>query len=191
MVLNKNNITYKKLIAVSFIGLSLAACSSSKEENISTTNIELDSPNLSPVSFLFWPTKGPVISTFSDAQEGNKGIDISGERGQAIVAAAGGKVVYSDNALRGYGNLVIIRHNDELLSAYAHNDTLLVMEGQMVNAGQRIATMGNSDASSTRLHFEIRYKGRSVDPIPYLPAKFISPIKKTSPTVNSLLGDKQ
>ncbi|HCK8897074.1 TPA: protein-L-isoaspartate(D-aspartate) O-methyltransferase [Salmonella enterica subsp. enterica serovar Typhi] len=102
---------------------------------------------------------------------GNKGIDIAGSKGQAIVATADGRVVYAGNALRGYGNLIIIKHNDDYLSAYAHNDTMLVREQQEVKAGQKIATMGSTGTSSTRLHFEIRYKGKSVNPLRYLPQR--------------------
>lgn len=116
-----------------------------------------------------WPTKGRVIKRFSSGDQGNKGIDIAGRRGQSIVSAAAGTVVYSGNALRGYGNLVIVKHNDKYLSAYAHNDRLLVKEGQNVNAGQKIATMGSSGTNSIRLHFEIRYQGKSVNPTRYLP----------------------
>ncbi len=116
-----------------------------------------------------WPTKGRVIKNFSAGDQGNKGIDIAGQRGQAIVATAKGTVVYSGNALRGYGNLVIVKHNDNYLSAYAHNDRLLVSEGQSVKAGQKIATMGSSGTNSVRLHFEIRYQGKSVNPKRYLP----------------------
>lgn len=121
------------------------------------------------VSSWIWPTKGRVIKNFSAGDQGNKGIDIAGQRGQAIVATAKGTVVYSGNALRGYGNLVIVKHNDSYLSAYAHNDRLLVSEGQNVNAGQKIATMGSSGTNSVRLHFEIRYQGQSVNPKRYLP----------------------
>lgn len=117
-----------------------------------------------------WPTtSGRVIEQFSTSEQGNKGLDISGQRGQAILAAADGQVVYSGNALRGFGNLIIINHTNEYLSAYAHNDALLVKEGQKVKRGQQIARMGNTDASSVRLHFEIRYRGQSVNPISYLP----------------------
>ncbi|HFL9322841.1 TPA: peptidoglycan DD-metalloendopeptidase family protein [Escherichia coli] len=88
-----------------------------------------------------------------------------------IIATADGRVVYAGNALRGYGNLIIIKHNDDYLSAYAHNDTMLVREQQEVKAGQKIATMGSTGTSSTRLHFEIRYKGKSVNPLRYLPQR--------------------
>ncbi|MFA0440579.1 hypothetical protein BCU70_07490 [Vibrio sp. 10N.286.49.C2] len=126
-------------------------------------------PPAAKVSSWVWPTKGRVIKNFSVGDQGNKGIDIAGQRGQAIVATAGGTVVYSGNALRGYGNLVIVKHNDNYLSAYAHNDRLLVSEGQSVKSGQKIATMGSSGSNSVRLHFEIRYQGKSVNPKRYLP----------------------
>ena len=116
-----------------------------------------------------WPTTGRVIEQFSTAEQGNKGVDIAGKRGQTIIAAADGQVVYSGNALRGFGNLIIINHTNEYLSAYAHNDVLLVKEGQKVKRGQQIARMGSTDASSPRLHFEIRYRGQSVNPVSYLP----------------------
>jgi len=125
--------------------------------------------NNKKISKWLWPTKGRVIKNFSAGDQGNKGIDIAGQRGQSVVSTAGGTVVYSGNALRGYGNLVIIKHNDNYLSAYAHNDRLLVHEGQSVKAGQKIATMGSSGTSSVRLHFEIRYQGKSVNPKRYLP----------------------
>lgn len=125
----------------------------------------------SPISAWRWPTDGKVIENFSGAEGGNKGIDIAGSKGQAIVATADGRVVYAGNALRGYGNLIIIKHNDDYLSAYAHNDTMLVREQQEVKAGQKIATMGSTGTSSTRLHFEIRYKGKSVNPLQYLPQR--------------------
>lgn len=118
-----------------------------------------------------WPTTGPVISGFSLAETGNKGIDIRGNRGQAVKAAAAGKVVYAGNALRGYGNLVIIKHNDDYLSAYAHNEVLRVKEQQTVSTGQHIADMGSSDTTDVRLHFEIRYQGSSVNPMKYLPKR--------------------
>ncbi|MDN3681672.1 peptidoglycan DD-metalloendopeptidase family protein [Vibrio tapetis subsp. quintayensis] len=121
------------------------------------------------VSKWLWPTKGRIIKGFSAGDQGNKGIDIAGQRGQSIVSTANGTVVYSGNALRGYGNLVIVKHNDNYLSAYAHNERLLVKEGQSVKAGQKIATMGSSGANGVRLHFEIRYQGKSVNPNRYLP----------------------
>jgi len=125
--------------------------------------------NSNKVDSWSWPTKGRVIAKFSSAENGNKGIDIAGKRGQTVQASAGGTVVYAGNALRGYGNLVIIKHSDDYLSAYAHNDKVLVKEQQTVKAGQKIASMGSSGSNSVRLHFEIRYKGKSVNPLRYLP----------------------
>ncbi|WP_192458791.1 murein hydrolase activator NlpD [Musicola keenii] len=118
-----------------------------------------------------WPTDGKVIDSFSATEGGNKGIDIAGSRGQPIISTAAGRVVYAGNALRGYGNLIIIKHNDDYLSAYAHNETMLVREQQEVKAGQQIATMGSTGTSSVRLHFEIRYKGKSVNPLRFLPQR--------------------
>ena len=117
-----------------------------------------------------WPAEGKVVGTFSKSESGNKGIDIAGARGSKVVAAADGKVVYSGSALRGYGNLVIIKHTDTFLSAYAYNDTILVKEREWVSAGQQIATMGDSGTNSVKLHFEVRYRGKSLDPMKYLPA---------------------
>jgi lipoprotein NlpD len=127
--------------------------------------------NSAPVSTWRWPTDGKIIDNFSSSEGGNKGVDIAGTRGQPIFATADGRVVYAGNALRGYGNLIIIKHNDDYLSAYAHNDTMLVREQQEVKAGQKIATMGSTGTSSVRLHFEIRYKGKSVNPLRYLPQR--------------------
>lgn len=118
-----------------------------------------------------WPTNGKVIQGFSNADGGNKGIDISGSKGQAVYAAAGGRVVYAGNALRGYGNLIIIKHNDDFLSAYAHNDSISVKDQQDVRAGEQIAKMGSTGTNGVKLHFEIRYKGKSVDPMRYLPRR--------------------
>lgn len=115
-----------------------------------------------------WPTSGKTLAGFSEG--GNKGVDIGGKAGQPILASADGKVVYSGSGLRGYGNLIIIKHNNIFLTAYAHNSKLLVKEGQLVKQGQKIAEMGNSDSSQVMLHFEIRRLGKPVDPLKYLPA---------------------
>ena len=116
-----------------------------------------------------WPATGKVVRGFSVAENGNKGIDISGKRGAPVKAAAAGTVVYAGNALRGYGNLIIIKHSDDYLSAYAHNDSIKVREQQKVKAGQLIAGMGSTDSDSVLLHFEIRYRGKSQNPASYLP----------------------
>jgi len=114
------------------------------------------------------PTSGKLVAGFSES-DNRKGVDIVGARGQAVVASAAGKVVYSGSGLRGYGKLIIIKHNKTYLSAYAHNDRIMVKEGQNVGKGQKIAEMGNSDANQIKLHFEIRKFGKPVDPAKYLP----------------------
>lgn len=121
----------------------------------------------SDVSFI-WPVRGEIVATFDEAKN-RKGLDIGGVAGTAILAAAEGKVVYAGSGLRGYGNLIIIKHSATYLTAYAHNQTLLVKEEQMVKQGQKIAEMGNSDADQVKLHFEVRKLGKPVDPAKYLP----------------------
>lgn len=121
------------------------------------------------VSQWVWPASGDIVGRFSSAESGNKGIDIRNTRGTPIVAAADGKVVYTGEALRGYGRLVIIKHTETFLSAYAHNDRILVEEQQWVTAGEQIGTMGSSGTDTVMLHFEVRYRGRSLDPQRYLP----------------------
>jgi lipoprotein NlpD len=116
-----------------------------------------------------WPADGKLIGNFGAA--GGKGIDIVGQRNAPVVAVAPGKVVYSGSGLRGYGRLLIVKHSGEYLSAYAHNDSILVKEGDMVTAGQRIALMGDSDADRVMLHFEIRRYGKPLDPLKYLPER--------------------
>jgi len=115
------------------------------------------------------PAKGKIIKKFNRNKSDAKGIDIAGKRGDPVLASAGGKVVYSGNGLISYGNLIIIKHNKTYLSAYAYNERLLVKEGDVVKAGQKIATMGNKEKSSPQLHFEIRRNGKPVDPLRYLP----------------------
>ena len=116
-----------------------------------------------------WPTSGGVLAGFDEVK--NKGLDIGGTAGEAVVAAADGRVVYVGAGLRGYGNLIILKHNNTYLTAYAHNQTLLVKEDQSVRKGQKIAEMGNSDADRVKLHFEVRRQGKPVDPAKYLPPR--------------------
>jgi len=116
-----------------------------------------------------WPHNGAISAGFDEAK--NKGVDVTGKAGDPVLAAADGKVVYAGAGLRGYGNLVIIKHNNTFLSAYAHNQALLVREDQAVKRGQTIAQMGNSDADQVKLHFEIRRLGKPVDPLKYLPPR--------------------
>ncbi|HEX7634958.1 MAG TPA: peptidoglycan DD-metalloendopeptidase family protein, partial [Noviherbaspirillum sp.] len=115
-----------------------------------------------------WPADGKVVATFG---EGKKGIDIAGKIGQPVLAAGAGKVLYAGSGIRGYGNLVIVKHSNNLLSAYAHNKTIFVKEDQTVSKGQKIAEMGNSDSDAVKLHFEIRQQGKPVDPSKFLPSR--------------------
>lgn len=116
-----------------------------------------------------WPSNGKIIATFDEGK--NKGIDIAGRAGQQVMAAGAGKVMYAGSGIRGYGNLVIVKHSNSLLSAYAHNRAIVVKEGDTVNKGQVIAEMGDSDADSVKLHFEIRQQGKPVDPSRFLPSR--------------------
>ncbi len=115
---------------------------------------------------LAWPVSGQLIGRFDE--KGNKGIDIAGKKGDTVLAADDGKVIHV-GPLRGYGNLVIIKHNDTYLTAYGHNDKVLVQEQATVRKGQKIAEMGNSDTDRVKLHFEVRKNGKPVDPMRYLP----------------------
>jgi lipoprotein NlpD len=115
-----------------------------------------------------WPATGKLVTGFSE-NPNLKGIDIAGKAGQAVVASAPGKVVYAGSGIRGYGKLIIVKHNAAYLSAYAHNREILVKEGQQVAKGQQIAEMGNSDAEQVMLHFEIRRHGTPMDPLKFLP----------------------
>ena len=118
-----------------------------------------------------WPASGPIISRFSSNGSLNKGIDLAGELGQPVLAASDGTVVYAGSGLRGYGELLIIKHSDTYVSAYGHNRRLLVQEGQQVKVGQKIAEMGSTGTDRVKLHFEIRRQGKPVDPLQYLPAR--------------------
>lgn len=118
-----------------------------------------------------WPTEGDVVNGFDDNSTVTAGIDIAGEKGQPVKAAGPGIVVYAGSGVRGYGNLIILKHNDHFLSAYAHNDTLRVEENDVVEAGEVIATMGDTDADRVKLHFEVRQDGQPQDPMEYLPSR--------------------
>ncbi|MCI0510118.1 murein DD-endopeptidase MepM/ murein hydrolase activator NlpD [Chromohalobacter marismortui] len=118
-----------------------------------------------------WPAKGEVINGFDDESSVTAGIDIAGEKGQPVRAAGPGIVVYAGSGVRGYGNLIILKHNDHFLSAYAHNDSLRVKENDVVEAGDVIATMGDTDADRVKLHFEVRQDGQPQDPMEYLPPR--------------------
>ena len=116
-----------------------------------------------------WPANGPLVGGFDEIK--NKGVDIGGSAGDPVLAAADGRVVYVGAGLRGYGNLIILKHNNTYLTAYAHNQALLIKEDQSVRRGQKIAEMGNSDADRVKLHFEVRRQGKPVDPIKFLPPR--------------------
>jgi lipoprotein NlpD len=116
-----------------------------------------------------WPAQGSLLGGFEESR--NKGLDIGGKAGDPVLAAADGRVVYAGSGLRGYGNLIILKHNNTYLSAYAHNQALMVKEDQEVKRGQKIAEMGNTDADQVKLHFEIRRQGKPVDPARLLPPR--------------------
>ncbi|WP_233831309.1 peptidoglycan DD-metalloendopeptidase family protein [Paraburkholderia sp. ZP32-5] len=129
-----------------------------------------NAPATAPASIsLVWPADGTVIRRFDGGN--SKGIDIAAAAGTPIIAAAPGTVVYAGNGLRGYGNLLILKHNADYLTAYAHNRVLLVKEGESVKRGQKIAEMGDTDTDRVMLHFELRYQGRSIDPSKALPPR--------------------
>lgn len=123
-------------------------------------------PVKAPAIELAWPNKGPVLQGFNGKT--NKGINIGGTAGSAIYAAASGKVIYASQA-RGYGKLLIIKHNQDYLTVYAHNQQIMVKDGESVKQGQNVAQMGNSDSDKVMLHFELRFKGTAINPTPYLP----------------------
>lgn len=156
---------------------STSSTSSAVKPNASLTSPPSSSPPASNIASsdsseetvaFQWPTRGNLLAGFDEVK--NKGIDIAGKAGDPVVAAADGKVVYAGAGLRGYGNLVIIKHNSTFLTAYAHNQSLMVKEDQAIKRGQKIAEMGNSDTDQVKLHFEIRRQGKPVDPAKYLPA---------------------
>jgi lipoprotein NlpD len=142
---------------------------------VTSKSSTLPAPVVTPVKLSSagwaWPATGAVIGRFSSNGSLNKGIDIAGELGQPVLAAQDGTVVYAGSGLRGYGELVIIKHSDVYVSAYGHNRSLLVREGQKVKAGQVIAEMGSTGADRVKLHFEIRRQGKPVDPLQYLPRR--------------------
>ena len=149
--------------AASVPAKAASAPASASAANTANSTIEDD------ISFA-WPSKGEVLDGFDEAKN-RKGVDIGGASGDPVWAAADGKVVYADSGLRGYGKLIILKHNNMYLTAYAHNQALLVKEDQMVKKGQKIAEMGSTDADRVKLHFEVRKQGKPVDPFKYLPAR--------------------
>jgi murein DD-endopeptidase MepM/ murein hydrolase activator NlpD len=151
-------------------GTATAAAAPSRSAPAPSRDAAPDTPPArAPAVSLIWPADGSVIRGFDGKT--SKGIDIANVPGTKIVAAAGGTVVYAGNGLRGYGNMLIVKHDSEYLKAYAHNRALLVKEGQTVAQGQEIAEMGDTDSNRVMLHFELRYLGRSTDPSRYLPPR--------------------
>ena len=133
------------------------------------TNLDAPKPNVADTVIFDWPASGPLLAGFDESK--NKGLDIGGKAGDPVSAAAEGRVVYAGDALQGYGKLILVKHNNTFLTAYAHNQTLAVKEGQLVKRGQKIAEMGNSGSKQIKLHFEIRREGKPIDPLQYLPAQ--------------------
>ena len=171
---NPNVIEVGDLIIVKAPAGSKAAKAPEKKSTPAVEKSETSSPSLEvaksevvaePGIRLSWPAKGKVSAEFS---ESNKGIDIAGKVGEPVLAASDGKVVYAGNSLRGYGNLIIVKHDNTYLTAYAHNSKLLVKEGDTVRKGQKIAEMGDTDTNAPKLHFELRVNGKPVNPVPYL-----------------------
>ncbi|MDO8732730.1 MAG: peptidoglycan DD-metalloendopeptidase family protein [Actinomycetota bacterium] len=166
----------------STVGIAVPSPVSSGSSAVTTTKpppvvavpaapIASPTPTIAPEDDIawIWPSNGALIAGFDEVK--NKGLKIAGKLGDPVVASADGRVVYAGSGLRGYGNLVILKHNETYLTAYAHNQTLLVKEDQMVKKGQRIADMGSSDADRVMLHFEVRRQGKPVDPAKYLPVR--------------------
>ncbi|WP_054342964.1 peptidoglycan DD-metalloendopeptidase family protein [Neptunomonas antarctica] len=137
----------------------------------SSSNVSVSSYSSTQKVNWQWPAHGNIIGKYSSASNINKGINLEGKRGDPVYAAATGKVVYAGNGLLGYGNLIIINHNQEYLSAYAHNSRILVKENDSVNVGAQVAEIGNSGATRIMLHFEIRKDGKPVNPLQYLPKR--------------------
>jgi len=149
---------------------SNAASRSSRSENQTPPSKTKTVPKVSDSPKTWqWPARGKILAPFHSNGGLNKGIDIGGELGEPVLAAGSGDIVYSGAGLRGYGKLIILKHSDKYLSAYAHNSKLLVKEGETVAAGQQIAEMGSSGADRVKLHFEIRFDGKPVNPVDYLP----------------------
>jgi lipoprotein NlpD len=153
------------VVATSAAAAAPAPALASAAPRVGTTVTALDDEKLS----WMWPSDGRIVATFDEGK--NKGIDIAGRAGQQVMAAGAGKVMYAGSGIRGYGNLVIVKHSNSLLSAYAHNRAIVVKEGDNVAKGQVIAEMGDSDADSVKLHFEIRQQGKPVDPSRFLPSR--------------------
>lgn len=150
-------------------GKAVASADKTKSKNKTRTVPSSASGKIQAGSWA-WPADGQLLKRYSDSGSG-KGLDIGGQRGQPIRAAAAGRIVYRGSGLRGYGQLIIIKHSEEFLSAYAHNDRIYVKEGDVVKRGQKIADMGNTGTDRVKLHFEIRRQGVPTDPLKFLPKR--------------------
>jgi lipoprotein NlpD len=150
-------------------GKAVASVDKAKSKNKTRTVPSSASGKIQAGSWA-WPADGQLLNRYSDSGSG-KGLDIGGKRGQPIRAAAAGRIVYQGSGLRGYGQLIIIKHSEEFLSAYAHNDRIYVKEGDVVKRGQKIADMGNTGTDRVKLHFEIRRQGVPTDPLKFLPKR--------------------
>ena len=164
-VSDSGGIVVRPVVAVAPVAPAVPAASTSTTPKPATPAASAGEDD---VAFI-WPSSGALLAGFDEAR--NKGYDISGKAGDPVVAAADGRVVYAGAGLRGYGNLIILKHNNTFLTAYAHNQALLVKEDQAVRKGQKIAEMGSTDADRVKLHFEIRRQGKPVDPVRYLPSR--------------------
>jgi lipoprotein YgeR len=149
------------------VGASTAATPAPTRPNITTPKPTPPPAPVAPAIELAWPSKGTVLQRYNGTS--NKGIDIVGAAGSPIFAAASGKVAYAGNGIRSYGNLLIIKHDKDYLTAYAHNQRILVKEGDNVKQGQNVAEMGSSGSDKVKLHFELRFKGKAINPSPFLP----------------------
>jgi lipoprotein NlpD len=169
----KKNLSSTPIVAPSKLAASRhknSSAPSNKSLSSSVSRFNKATTNEQSLKWI-WPADGKIIARFSAKSNASKGLDIDARRGQPVRATAPGRVVYKGSGLRGYGNLVIIKHSTNYLSAYAHNDKIHVNENEIVKSGQRIADVGSSGTQSEKLHFEIRYKGKPVDPLNYLPQR--------------------
>jgi len=175
VVATESGVVTRPVAAVSVTPIPIAAGAPAKAASAPVAAASTPAPVASAAALIddelpwIWPGVGAVVNAFDEAK--NKGLDIGGTAGDPVLAAADGRVVYAGAGLRGYGNLIILKHNATYLSAYAHNQTLLVKEDQAVKKGQKIAEMGSSDTDRVKLHFEVRRQGKPVDPAKYLPSR--------------------
>ena len=161
-----------ELTGIAGAPVAAAPTAARNSRNSSTpVNVSVSPAKEMPRGKWLWPASGDVIAKFGDANATGKGVAIGGSDGDPIVASAAGRVVYAGSGLIGYGKIIIVKHSEEYLSAYGHNDTIYVREGEQVAQGDRIASMGRGPGNKPLLHFEIRVNGNAVDPLQYLPSR--------------------